>query len=97
MRKIETKKDALNKINEIRKHPNVEIASFYQNDKTPWIYYYSLSGWFNGNYFSLYLNQMHLDSENLITEIEIVRSVSEKINDFRKQFKLPYNGKKKTN
>jgi hypothetical protein len=32
-----------------------KIASYYDGSKSDWDYYYSISGWFKGKYFCIYL------------------------------------------
>lgn len=83
MAKITTYEQALNKIKEIKRDKKVVVANFYENKDEPWEYYFSLCGWFNGNYFNVYLT-----GARGVYQIEIPKHVTKQKTLFKKHFKL---------
>ena len=83
MVKIKNNDDAYAKIEEVLNHPKIKIASFDSDYKQPWDYYYSVSGWFNENYFQLRIYSMFGN-----VEIDIPKGITDQKTLFRKEFKL---------
>jgi len=70
------------KINEIVKaHPNVRLSDEPYEDHSDWMYYFALSGWVGGKYFSIYLNRTldgvreHSITSHVTEDIQTVREV----------------------
>lgn len=70
-------------IEEIKSNEYVSQLDVYEANDIFWDYYFSLTGYFNGNYFLIYFM-----SHQGNFKIEIPRHVNENITLLKKQFKI---------
>ena len=71
-------------IKNLKYRKTIELAVPIYTDFQDWVFYYSVSGWFKGNYFQLYIMKSKPASPIIIE----VPDVTDEIESFKKAFKL---------
>ena len=73
----------LEKIEEIKNHPDASMADIYKSKDDYWEYFYRVAGWYKGNYFSV----IFFKSKNNKPNIDVLHSTDQR-EQFIKDFGL---------
>lgn len=82
---IDTKRKAQGLVTRLKNNKNVHHLNPYTGNNDPnWIYIYSITGFFNGNYFAVYC----FHHKGCDPHFEVLEHVTENIEELKKAFKL---------
>jgi hypothetical protein len=68
----------------LRRTKKVKIASYYKCSYTSWDYYYNISGWLKGEYFSIYLfkHEDHTSENKIASTTDCVEKMQNLFNKY---------------